>query len=270
MGTTKNILVTGANDGIGKQTALELAKLGHNVFIHARNKSKCESAIEFIEKKVEGADLGYFIADFSSLAEVRTMAEKMNSELSHLDVLINNAGVYMKKRELSSDGFEMTFAVNHLAPFLLTNLTLNLLKNSEEGRIINVSSIASQRANFDFDNLQGEKSFDGYGAYALSKLANILFTFELAERLESSNITVNCLHPGVIGTKLLHKGFGMGGGSLEEGSETSVYLAVSPEVKNITGKYFLSKKIVPTSAITNDTEIRRKFWDKSEELVKLK
>lgn len=269
MNGKKTILVTGSTDGIGKQTALELAEMGHRVLIHGRNKRKCESAIEYILNQVPDADLGYFISDFASLDEVRSMAEKINSEIETLDVLINNAGIYMKKRELSKDGYEMTFAVNHLAPFLLTNLILELIKKSDDGRIINVSSIASQRAVLNFDDLQTEKNFDGYSAYALSKLANILFTYELAERLNDTDVTVNCLHPGVISTKLLHVGFGMGGGSLKEGAETSVYLASSPEVKNYTGKYFLSKKTVPTSSITYDKDSRKKLWEISEKLVNL-
>jgi NAD(P)-dependent dehydrogenase (short-subunit alcohol dehydrogenase family) len=163
-----------------------------------------------------------------------------------VDVLINNAGVFMKNRVLSEDGFEMTFAVNHLAHFLLTGLLLPQLKKSSAARIITVSSAAHSNAALDFENLNAERRFDAHGAYALSNLANVLFSKELAVRLEGSGITSNALHPGVISTKMLRKAFGMSGAGVKEGAATSVYLASSPAVEGVTGKYFVYKRRSPT------------------------
>lgn len=259
----KNILITGSTDGIGKQTAIELAQMGHAVIIHGRDKEKTEKVFEEIREKTGSYTLDMFTADLSSLDEVKKLCGKITAKYTHLDVLINNAGVYMKNRTLTKDGYETTFAVNHMAPFLLTLLLLPLLKKSTPSRIINVSSVAHQRGEIDFENLQGEKHFDPYGAYASSKLANLLFTYELARRLKGRGITVNALHPGVISTKLLHAGFGMGGASLGEGAETPVYLAVSPDVAAVTGKYFIRRQQTNSSALSNDAELQERFWKES-------
>jgi NAD(P)-dependent dehydrogenase (short-subunit alcohol dehydrogenase family) len=263
------VLITGSTDGIGKQTALEIAKEGAKVILHGRNKFKAEKTKDEIVSQTKNHNIEFVIADLSSLNNVRKLANEIIEKYKNLNVLINNAAVYMNKMELTEDGLEMTFVVNHLAPFLLTTLLLNLLKNSAPSRIINVSSMTHQRGNVDFDNLQGEKFFDGYDAYSISKLGNIFFTYELAEQLKGSGVTVNCLHPGIINTKLLRAGYNVKGDNVSKGAETPVYLAVSDEVKNVTGKYFVNKKEIPSSALSYDLEIRKKFMSISLKLAGL-
>jgi len=266
----KIVFVTGSTDGIGKATALELARMGATVVLHGRNPGRCHVVLREIQKASKSTAPGCFAADLSSMKEVRKLAEDVRANYKRLDVLINNAGVFMTGRRLTVDGFETTFAVNHLAPFLLTHLLLDLLTSNAPARIINVSSIAHQRARIDFDNLQGERKFTGYGAYALSKAANILFTYELAERLEGSGVTVNCLHPGVINTKLLREGFGgMSGAPLKEGAATSVYLASAPDVGATTGRYFVKNREEPSSPATYDGSLRKMIWTISERLCGL-
>jgi NAD(P)-dependent dehydrogenase (short-subunit alcohol dehydrogenase family) len=265
----KVVLITGATDGIGKQTALDLAAMSATVIVHGRTAQRARDAAQEIQRRTGNKNVDSVYADFSSLSDVRHLAADVKAKCKRLHVLINNAGVYMKERRTTNDGFEMTFAVNHLAPFLLTNLLLDLLKHSTPARIINLSSIAHTRAKLEFDNLQGEKQFDAYGAYALSKLGNVLFTNELAERLNGTNVTVNAVHPGVITTKLLRAGFSISGSSVGEGAETSVYLASSPLVENVTGKYFVKKSEENSSAIAQDSQLRKKFWEVSCLLVGL-
>ena len=265
----KTILITGATDGIGKQTALALAKTGARIILHGRNSGTIGSAEADIRRVVPDAQLEGIAADFSSLKQVRSMAQQILSTYARLDVLINNAGVYMKHRALTEDGFEMTFGVNHLAHFLLTNLLLDLLKASAPARIITVSSMVHAGAVLDFENLQAEKSFNPHGAYALSKLANVLVSTELARRLEGTSVTSNVLHPGVIGTKMLRAAFNMSGARVESGAATSVYLAVAPEVENTTGKYYSDRKIVRASPLAGDPEMRRRLWEASAAMVGL-
>ena len=265
----KTILVTGSTDGIGKQTALVLAKSGARVILHGRNREKIDAAAADIRRVVSDAQLDGIAADFSSLKHVRAMAQQLLLKYPRLDVLINNAGVYTKHRALTEDGFEMTFGVNHLAHFLLTNLLLDALKASAPARIVTVSSMVHAGAALDFENLQAEKSFNAHGAYALSKLANVLFSAELAQRLQGTGVTSNALHPGVIGTKMLRAAFNMSGAGVESGAATPVYLAVDPEVENSTGKYYSDRKIVRASPLANDPEVRRRFWETSATLVGL-
>jgi len=262
----KTILITGSTDGIGKQTALELAEMGATVLLHGRNPERADRVLNEIKKATGNDRIEAFIADLSSLKQVRNLAEQVLVKHDRLDVLINNAGVYETGHRISEDGFEMTFAVNHLAPFLLTLLLLDPLKNSAPGRIINVSSQV-HASSIDFDNLQAEKHFSAYEAYSLSKLCNVLFTYELAERLKGSGITVNCLHPGVIGTKLLKAGWGMGGSPVTEGSKTSVYLASAPELSKVTGKYFKNMRASKSSRISHDAETGKRLWHISEQLI---
>lgn len=259
----KTILITGSTDGIGLRTAERLAEMGHNIILHGRKKDRCESALNKIKSlSGEGQNHTYIVADFASLNDVKLMADKIKENIPLIDVLINNAGVYMNEFVITPDGYETTFQVNHLAPFLLTNLLISNISPSE-GRIVNVSSLAHTRGTIDFDNLNGEKGYDAYFAYSQSKLANILFTYYLAEELTSKGITVNCLHPGVISTKLLHSGFNIEGASLDEGSDTSVYLATSDEVKGITAKYFDRKKAIPSANISYDKKLQEQLWQKS-------
>lgn len=263
----KTILITGSTDGIGKQTAMKLAQMGATVLLHGRDRRRGMAVLEEIHTTTGNTRIDLFVADLSSTSEVRTLAEKVKTQYDSLHVLINNAGVYMNERVLTPDGLEMTFAVNHLAPFLLTHFLLDLLRKSAPSRIINVSSVAHQRGTLDMKNLQGERKFTPYGAYSLSKLANILFTVELADRLAGSGITVNCLHPGVISTKLLRQGFNINGDPLEEGAETPVYLATSSALDGVTGKYFMRKQEVKLSTHAFDKRDRSELWRVSEKLA---
>jgi NAD(P)-dependent dehydrogenase (short-subunit alcohol dehydrogenase family) len=238
----KIVLVTGATDGIGKQIALELAQLGATVLLHGRSAQRGQQALEDIRAALGPAArprLDFFLADLSSQRQVRQLAAEVQAKYDRLHVLINNAGVFTKRRELTEDGLELTFAVNHLAPFLLTNLLLDLLKRSAPARVITLSSVLHQRSLVDFNNLQGERFFDGNQAYGLSKLGNVLFTVELAQRLRGTGVTANCLHPGSIDTKMLRAAFGgMHGDSVVAGAATPVYLATAPEVEAVSGFYF--------------------------------
>jgi retinol dehydrogenase-14 len=262
---SKTILVTGATDGIGKATALQLATQGAHVIVHGRSADKVQQTAAEIQSRT-GQRAETLVADFASLAQVRACGEEITARFTRLDVLLHNAGVFMKTRMLTGDGYEMTFAVNHLAPFLLTYLVIDLLRRNGSARIVTVSSITHMGSPCDFDNLQGEKRYDGHAAYSVSKLANALFTVELAERLRGSGITANCLHPGVVATKLLRAGFGdMSGRSPERGAETSVYLAMSPEVEGTTGKFFMSKRVAEPSPLVRDAVIRTRLWQLSEQ-----
>ncbi len=263
----KTILVTGSTDGIGKQTALELAMRGHRVLLHGRNAHKGKEVLEEIRSKSGNQQVQLSIADFSSLSQVRKLAEQIKERFDKLDVLLNNAGVFMTQRALTEDGLEMTFAVNHLAHFLLTLLLLGALKRAAPARVITVSSEAHRSGHVDFDNLQGEKHFDGHSAYSLSKLANVLFAYELAERLRGSGITSNCLTPGAVNTKMLRAGWGNFGKSVEEGAKTHIYLAISPEVEKISGCYFENLRPVKTSPQSYDAELRKRLWEISETLA---
>jgi NAD(P)-dependent dehydrogenase (short-subunit alcohol dehydrogenase family) len=267
--TRPTFLVTGATDGIGRQTALNLARSGSRVLVHGRSQARAEAAVAELKKASDQAELEPVAGDFSSLAQVRSLAEEIRSRTGRLSGIVHNAGVYMKSRVLTGDGLETTFQVNHLAPFLLTHLLQDRLKAAPAARIVVVSSVAHQGGYVDFKNLQGERAFDGYSAYALSKLANLLFAFELAERFRDTRITVNGLHPGVIGTKLLRAGFNMDGADVEHGARTSTYLAISPDVAEMTGRYFVNCKPTACSPFVEDLVLRSRFWEHSEELVKL-
>ncbi len=262
----KTILITGSTDGIGRQTALDLAQTGATILLHGRNSARGERVLHAIKKATGNNRIELFIADLASLNQVRILAEQVHQKHESLDVLINNAGVYETTRKISQDGFERTFAVNHLAPFLLTHLLLDLLKKGAPSRIINVSSMA-HASSIDFENLQGEKHYGGYKAYALSKLCNILFTYKLARRLEGTGVAANCLHPGVITTKLLKAGWGVGGNPVTEGSKNSVYLATASELDNVTGKYFMNRKQTKSSGVSYNQEIQKKLWHISEQLT---
>jgi len=263
----KTVLVTGATDGIGKQTALELARMGARVLAHGRNSARAEAVVEDIRRASANERVAPVVADFASLRQVRDMAGEILAEYERLDVLIHNAGVFMAERRLSEDGIEMTLAVNHIAPFLLNHLLLDLVKRSAPARIIVVSSTTHQNARIDFDRLPGPGPFDGHEAYAMSKLANLLFAFELAERLTGSRVTANALHPGVIDTKLLRTGYGAQGASVEAGAATPVYLASSPDVATTTGQYFARQRIAAPSPLAHDRDLRRAVWDISERLA---
>jgi retinol dehydrogenase 12 len=275
----KICLVTGATNGIGKATVRALAQMGATVVIVGRNAQKTSQVVEEIRAASGNKNVDSLLADLSSQLEVRRLAMEFKSKYSHLHVLLNNAGAVFMKRQLSVDGIEMTFALNHLAYFLLTNLLLDTLKASAPARIINVSSGAHTSGKIEFDNLQGEKVYSPR-VYENSKLANILFTRELARRLEGTGVSVNALHPGFTAT-----GFAKNNGkaiaalvsifaplvarSPAKGAETTIYLASSPRVEGITGKYFYNSRVIPAATQATDMVVARKLWEGSAEMVRL-
>jgi retinol dehydrogenase 14 len=278
--TGKTVLVTGATNGIGKVTALELARQGANVCLVARNKAKGEMVLEEIRKATGNANCELFIGDLSSMKDVRRVAQEFKAKHDRLHALVNNAGGVFDTRQTTVDGLEYTFAFNHLAYFLLTNLLLDRLKASAPSRVVNVSSAAQANGKINFDDLMGEKRYSGFGAYSASKLANVMFTYALSRRLSGTGVTVNALHPGVVGTGFgtnsknpiwrgaiaLFKVFTL---SPEKGAETTVYLASSSEVEGVTGKYFDKKKAVPSSGLSMDEAAQERLWAESAKLVRL-
>jgi len=270
------LLVTGANSGIGKATALGLARLGGTVVMACRSATRGEAARQDIVRDSGNSKIYLEIVDLASEDSTRSFAEEFKRKYPRLDVLINNAGVYTPHREVTPDGLERTFEVNYLSGFLLTHLLLDLLKKSAPSRIVNVSSSAHSGGTIHFDDLQGERRYGGFGAYGQSKLAQILFTKELARRLQGTGVTVNACHPGVIRTNL-----GMGGTSVvvqfvrmflkspEKGAETPIYLSISPDVAGVTGKYFANKHIREPSRAAQDPGAARRLFDVSAELAHL-
>uniref|UniRef100_A0A7C4KHI3 SDR family oxidoreductase n=1 Tax=Anaerolinea thermolimosa TaxID=229919 RepID=A0A7C4KHI3_9CHLR len=277
--TGKVILITGATDGIGKHTAENLARMGAHVVIIGRNAQKTESVVEAIRESSGNPSVDYLVGDLSAQREVRRLADEFRTRFGKLHVLINNAGALFMQRQLSPDGLEMTFALNHLAYFLLTLLLTDLLMASAPARVVNVSSAAHRNATLDLNDLQNEISYSGWKAYARSKLANLYFTYELARRLEGSRVTANALHPGFVATHFgrsnggifrpLFRLFQVAAISPEEGARTSVYLASSPEVEGVSGKYFERCKIVPSSPESYNAATARHLWDLSLQFVGL-
>lgn len=240
------ILITGSTDGIGLETARQLASLGHEVVVHGRSEEKVRRACDVIRRTAPDAALHNAPADMADLDAVARMARHLADRLPKLDVLVNNAGVYMTGRKVSKAGFEMMLAVNYVAHFLLTLLLLPLLKRSPAPRVVTVSSVAHMSGQADLGNMNSERHFDAYQAYANSKLAEALFAGELARR--ESWLTSNSLHPGVIDTKLLHAGFSAKGASVSSGARTPVYLAVSLDVKGISGEILRQLQSCPAIA----------------------
>jgi len=274
-------LVTGATRGIGRETAEALAAMGATILLHGRDPDAVDAACNDIKQACGNASVFGCIADFSSLADLRRFASEIAQQHDQLDLLINNAGTAIWNRTDTVDGFEWLFGVNHLAPFLLTNLLLDRLKASAAARIVTVSSMAHVRARIDFDDLNwARRKYSGLGAYGASKLANILFTSELARRLEGTGITANCLHPGVVATNIFST-MGILGKAISvfarplllspaKGAETSIYLASSPEVADVSGKFFDKCKAVQPAATARDTEAARRLWDISEQMTGLR
>jgi NAD(P)-dependent dehydrogenase (short-subunit alcohol dehydrogenase family) len=265
----KVILITGATDGIGRLTAMLLARQNAYVIVHGRSEQKIRDVIKELSEYTQNDRLEGISYDLSSLSEVRNMAEEVKNKFEKLDVLINNAGVGFADPRYSKDGYELRFAVNYLAPFLLTQLLLPLLKKSAPSRIVNVSSVGQHKLNF--DDIMLEKNFDSFTAYRQSKLALILYTFELAERLKDENITVNALHPGtLLDTNMVRNAGIAPWGEPETGADAEVYLALSEELNNVTGKYFNIKKESKPDSQAYDYEARKKLWEMSIALTKLK
>jgi len=276
----KVCLVTGATAGIGKITATALAAQGATLVIHGRNRQKTEATVDEIRTKSGNDQVSCLLADFSDLDQVRDMAKTFQERFENLHLLLNNAGAFFNKRIPTPYGVELTFLVNHLAPFLLTNLLLDPLKDSAPSRVINVSSEAHRQDQMDFENLDFKKGYFGIKAYARSKLANILFTYELARRLDGTGVVCNAVHPGHIATDIWKTNFGLIGPALkrimglfsltpEEGAENSIYLASSPKVEGISGKYFDKTEPTLSSDVSYDDEVSRALWDLSAELTSL-
>ncbi|MEI6124650.1 MAG: SDR family oxidoreductase [Bacteroidota bacterium] len=271
----KICLITGATSGVGQQTALALCRQGAKVVFTYRNEQKANETLALIESKI-GVKPEMYFCDFSSLDSIRKFSEKFKSQHTKLDVLINNSGICEMERKISTDGIEMNFAVNHLAPFLLTNLLLDIIMNNGSARVINVASGAHKNAKINFDDLEIKKSFSGFKAYGQSKLANILFTKSLAKSLENTNVSVYCLHPGFVSTGIFKN---MGKFSIgllrvfmispEKGAQTSVFLATSDSIDAPSGSYFYQKKVVNSSADSNDNIIADKLWIISSKYVDL-
>jgi len=263
--TDSVVLVTGATDGIGKETALELARLGARVIVHGRSEARAAATYEELLRASESPPPPPVIADFSSLAQVRALVRELEARGLAIDALINNAGVYMKRRELSADGIELTLAVNHFAHVLLTHLLLESGVGRALTRIVNLSSIAHSRASIDLEDIDNTRiAFDDYQAYATSKFANVLFTVELARRLRSRSILVNAVHPGVVSTKLLKTGFDMRGpDSLGKGARSSVMLAISPEYAHISGAYFVEGREGRMHRRAEEADLAARYYELS-------
>ncbi len=277
----KTVLVTGANTGIGLETAAGLAAQGAYVVITARDPAKGKAAVDEIRRRHPDADVDVMQLDLSRLDDVRTFAKDFADRYPKLDVLINNAGLVLDKRTLTEDGFETTFQVNHLGPFLLTNLLLDTLRAAAPSRIVNVASTAHRGAKLDFDDLQSENGFRSMRVYGTSKLCNILFTRELARRLAGTGVTANSLHPGTVRTGfgkdgdvsgLLAIGLKFGGlffKSPAQRARTSIHVASAPELENVTGEYFVNRRTAKPSSAARDDEAAKRLWEISEQLAGL-
>jgi NAD(P)-dependent dehydrogenase (short-subunit alcohol dehydrogenase family) len=272
----KTVLVTGASSGIGMATAGKLAALGARVVMVSRTQERGLKARTHVLAVAPSASVEMIVADLSTTAAIRRLADVVKHKCPRLDVLVNNAAVLTSTRKLTAEGFEMQFFVNHLAYFLLTGLLLDVLRASAPARVVNVSSTAHSRGVIDFDDLQLGEAYRGWQAYANTKLMNILFTYELARRLEGTRVTANCLHPGVIHTNLMRNfssvaqlawnATGRFFKKPDDGAETPVYLASSPEVETASGQYFKNCKPLGTSQVSYDKEVQRRLWKESERL----
>ncbi len=271
--TQQSILVTGSTDGLGKQTALALAREGATVLLHGRDRQRLETTRQEIQKATGNAHLETYLADFAELAEVRHLAETLQARHPHLDMLINNAGIGGGKqgearRELSEDGYELRFAVNYLAPFLLTHLLLSCLRQTPPSRILNVGSVG--QVPLDFSDVMLEHSYDPLHAYCQSKLALVMFTFDLAEELKGERITVNCLHPATyMNTKMVLESVGYSLSTVEEGLRAVLYLATSPALDHVTGQYFDQQRSAHAHHQAYDRDARRRLRQMSEQLTGL-
>lgn len=275
----KTCLVTGASGGLGFETARALALQGAHVILVGHHAQRGETALKRIRAEDEQVSVEFMLADLSVQEQIRLLAKGIKERLDRLDVLVNNAGGFFLRRRASADGFEMTWALDYLNYFMVTNLLLDLLKASAPARIVSVSSAIHQEAALRFDDLQLEKGYTGWKAYGQAKLADLIFTYELARRLEGSGVTANALHPGFVATNIGQQHpllrpfmkiiYAFGAKSPREGAQTSIYLASSPEVEGVSGKYFVDQKPVPSSDASYDRETAQRLWAISEEMTGL-
>lgn len=274
----KTCIVTGSSTGIGKETALGLARMGAQVALVCRDRARGEEAQREIKRVSGNEQIDLFLADLSSQQEVRQVAQELQAHYTQIHVLINNAGRIFPEREVSRDGIEMTFAVNHLSAFLLTNLLLPTLKASTPARIVNVSSSESQARSLRLDDIQSEKSYAKMQVYGKAKLALMLFSYDLAQRLTGTGVTVNCLNPGAVATQQIDRGIpayaqGLTGfvkrflSTPEQGAQTSLYLATAPEIADVTGKYFDQRQEKKTVPLSYDTALQEQIWQISASLT---
>jgi NAD(P)-dependent dehydrogenase (short-subunit alcohol dehydrogenase family) len=273
-GRQRICLITGASAGIGKEMAKAIARSGMTVVMVSRSLDRLKSAEAEIQRAVSAARTNLVVADLSSQSQIRELASEFKRRYNRLDILINNAGVLVPNRTLTVDGIETTLAVNHLGYFLLTNLLLETIKSSSPARIVNVSSSAHKSARLDFDDLQNAKRYSGFFVYRESKLANVLFTYELARRLEGTGVTANCFHPGAISTELFRDqnllvrlGTQLFLKGPARGAETGVYLATSSEVEGVTGKYFVNKRPARSNKQSYDEAAAKRLWEISNDLT---
>lgn len=273
----KTVLITGASAGVGLQSAIGLAKLGAEVVMVGRDAERTAQAAALVKTQTGNPSVSYLLADLSSQKEVRRLAQEFKDKYKKLDVLLNNAGAIFLTRKVSVDGYEMSVALNHLNYFLLTDLLLDMIKAGPSGRIVNVASRAHYGGHVNFDDLQSQHGYNGMRVYGMSKLMNVLFTYELARRLQGTNVTANCLHPGFVASNFAGNNgwfvrFGMrfmaGRISVEDGAKCSIYLASSPDVQGVSGKYFnYDLKETRSSEESYDEAVAKRLWDVSEKLV---
>lgn len=275
----KTVVITGATSGLGKIAAEALAGMGASLILVGRNETRGGQTVAEIKSKTGNSNLTFLTANLSSMAEVKRLAGEINTGVEKIDVLLNNAGAIFMNRQTTIDGYEMTLALNHLSPFLLTNLLMNKLIGAPAARIVTVSSMAHRFANLDFNDLMSQKGYSAWRVYGTSKLANILFTYQLANNLKDTPVTANTLEPGFVKTN-----FGRSNGGIykimvsismilaispEQGAKTSIYLASSPEVEGVNGKFFSNCKPVRSSASSYNEETGRRLWDSSLKLTGL-
>lgn len=277
----KTILITGATSGIGKETARALAEQGAEVIFTARTEAKAQAALADLKEHTGSEQISYFLCDFTSQEAIHSLAKALTDEHSHLDVLVNNAGAVFASRQETKEGIERTFAVNHLGYFLLTHLLFDLLKAAPTARIVNVASDAHKAVKeINIDDLGFKQGYSIMKAYGLSKVANIMFTYELARKLEGSNVTVNALHPGFVATNIGANTIPMIGKAIKwlvnltakdvkTGAQTSIYLASSPEIEGVSGKYFSNCKETPSNKISYDQSLQKKLWEISASMTSL-
>ena len=262
----KTILITGSTDGIGKETAKQAVKEGANIIVHGRIQKRVDDTVKELTAINGKSNVFGFKADFSSLEEVNQMSKTITEKFSQIDILFNNAADFFHEKNLTKDGLEQTFQVNHLSQFLLTYKLLPIIQEVEGSKLLNVTSMIHS-STIDFENLQGETNYSGSGAYSLSKLMNILHTYQLVDILSENKAQANCLHPGVIETKLLNAAWS-GGAPLSEGAETMLYAATSPVTEQMSGLYLENRRPMQSNPISYDKDVQNKLWDYSKELLK--